>query len=78
MRSEFSLREFSERSELFQKAFISNGYTLPVEDMIPVQVRVTKKLIELLDELVDNGIYSNRSEAIRDAIRKHLNQNNSI
>ncbi|MBU1135626.1 MAG: ribbon-helix-helix domain-containing protein [Nanoarchaeota archaeon] len=38
--------------------------------MIPVQVRFTKKLIELLDELVDKGVYSNRSEAVRDATRK--------
>lgn len=40
--------------------------------MIPVQVRVTKKLMERLDELIDCGAYSNRSEAIRDAIRKHV------
>lgn len=43
--------------------------------MEPVQVRVTRKLIELVDELVENGIYSNRSEAIRDAIRKHVINN---
>lgn len=41
--------------------------------MIPVQVRVTKKLVELLDTLIEDGVYSNRSEAIRDAIRKNLN-----
>jgi len=41
--------------------------------MIPVQVRVTRKLIEMIDELVERGLYSNRSEAIRDAIRKHVN-----
>jgi Arc/MetJ-type ribon-helix-helix transcriptional regulator len=40
--------------------------------MVPVQVRVTKKLLEMLDELVGKGIYSNRSEAIRDAIRAHV------
>ncbi len=40
--------------------------------MIPIQVRVTKKLMERLDELIDCGAYSNRSEAIRDAIRKHV------
>jgi Arc/MetJ-type ribon-helix-helix transcriptional regulator len=38
--------------------------------MVPVQVRLTKKLIERIDELVDRGIYSNRSEAIRDAARR--------
>lgn len=40
--------------------------------MIAVQVRVTKKLMDRLDELVSIGIYSNRSEAIRDAIRKNI------
>ena len=41
--------------------------------MIPIQVRVTKKLMERLDRMVNEGIYSSRSEIIRDAIRKHLN-----
>jgi Arc/MetJ-type ribon-helix-helix transcriptional regulator len=55
--------------------------------MIPIQVRLTKKIIEKLDELVENGVYSNRSEAIRDAARRlamnlsngtqNLNGNNS-
>lgn len=40
--------------------------------MIPVQVRITKKLIEMLDELIEKGAYSSRSEAIRDAIRKNV------
>ncbi|MBN2330936.1 MAG: ribbon-helix-helix protein, CopG family [Candidatus Aenigmarchaeota archaeon] len=40
--------------------------------MIPVQVRVTKKLMELLDRLIESGAYSNRSEAIRDSIRKNI------
>jgi len=45
---------------------------IPGFDMIPVQVRITKKLVEMLDELIENGVYSNRSEAIRDAIRKNI------
>jgi len=45
--------------------------------MIPVQVRFTKKLIELIDELVEKGVYSNRSEAIRDATRKLVMTANS-
>ena len=40
--------------------------------MIPVQIRVTKKLMKDLDDLVKQGLYSNRSQAIRDAIRKHI------
>jgi Arc/MetJ-type ribon-helix-helix transcriptional regulator len=38
--------------------------------MIPVQIRFTKKIIEHVDKLVDSGVYSNRSEAIRDATRR--------
>jgi metal-responsive CopG/Arc/MetJ family transcriptional regulator len=41
--------------------------------MIPVQVRVTRKLLEELDRILDKGIYSSRSEIIRDALRKHIN-----
>jgi Arc/MetJ-type ribon-helix-helix transcriptional regulator len=38
--------------------------------MIPVQIRFTKKLIEYIDKLIESGVYSNRSEAIRDATRR--------
>ena len=38
--------------------------------MIPVQIRFTKKIIEQIDRLVEEGVYSNRSEAIRDATRR--------
>ena len=38
--------------------------------MIPVQIRFTRKIIEYIDRLVADGIYSNRSEAIRDATRR--------
>ena len=57
-------------------AFISNCSTLIGGGMIPVQIRVTKKLIDMIDQLVDEGMYSNRSEAIRDAIRRHVNNGN--
>ena len=40
--------------------------------MIPVQIRVTKRLIELVDELIRQGVYSNRSQAIRDSLRKNV------
>jgi len=40
--------------------------------MIPVQVRITKKIVEEIDLLVQKGIYSNRSEVIRDATRRHV------
>ena len=34
-----------------------------------ITVRIPKKLLEALDSLIEDGIYSSRSEAIRDAIR---------
>ncbi|MBL7160951.1 MAG: ribbon-helix-helix protein, CopG family [Candidatus Aenigmarchaeota archaeon] len=45
--------------------------------MMPVQIRVTERLIELIDRMVEEGVYSNRSEAIRDAIRRHVTVNKS-
>jgi Arc/MetJ-type ribon-helix-helix transcriptional regulator len=38
--------------------------------MIPVQIRFTRKMIEKIDGLIQHGVYSNRSEAIRDATRR--------
>ena len=38
--------------------------------METVQVRVNKELAEILDASVEKGIYMNKSEAVRDAIRK--------
>jgi Arc/MetJ-type ribon-helix-helix transcriptional regulator len=29
-------------------------------------------IMERVDELINSGVYSNRSEAVRDAIRKHI------
>ncbi|MEM4263456.1 MAG: ribbon-helix-helix domain-containing protein [Candidatus Woesearchaeota archaeon] len=42
-----------------------------------VQVRMSKGLIEKVDKLVDKGIYANRSDAIRDAVRR-INWGNVI
>jgi len=38
--------------------------------MHPVQIRLTKELIEKIDNLIENGMYPNRSEAVRDAVRR--------
>lgn len=38
--------------------------------MDPVQIRLTRELVEKVDGLVKNGMYPNRSEAIRDAVRR--------
>ncbi|MBI4020523.1 MAG: ribbon-helix-helix protein, CopG family [Candidatus Aenigmarchaeota archaeon] len=38
--------------------------------MDTIQIRLTGKQIRAIDRLVQAGIYPNRSEAIRDAVRK--------
>jgi len=38
--------------------------------METLQVRLTGDLIRMVDRLVEQGIYSSRSEAVRDAVRK--------
>lgn len=38
--------------------------------MHPVQVRFSTEQIEKIDSFVKRGIYPNRSEAVRDAVRK--------
>ena len=55
-----------------RNVFIAYCYIFRVEGMEPIQIRMTQKLIDLVDELVQEGTYSNRSEAIRDAIRRHV------
>jgi len=41
--------------------------------METVQIRLTEKQIRSIDVLVKRGIYPNRSEAVRDAVRKLVN-----
>ena len=38
--------------------------------MDTIQIRLSHGLIERIDGLVDTGIYANRSDVIRDAVRK--------
>jgi Arc/MetJ-type ribon-helix-helix transcriptional regulator len=38
--------------------------------METVQIRLTKKLVEKLKGLVKEGFYPNKSEAVRDAVRR--------
>lgn len=38
--------------------------------MHPVQIRLTSELIEKIDRMIDGGVYPNRSEAVRDAVRR--------
>jgi len=38
--------------------------------METVQIRLTEKQIRALNTLIKKGVYPNRSEAVRDAVRK--------
>ena len=40
--------------------------------METVQIRLTKNMLDKLDELIMVGEYPNRSEAVRDSVRKML------
>lgn len=42
--------------------------------MKTLQIRATKDQIAAMDRMVRKGIYPNRSEAVRDAIRKHIEE----
>lgn len=42
------------------------------KSMETVQIRLTKNMLEKIDELIMVGEYPNRSEAIRDSVRRML------
>ena len=45
--------------------------------METVQIRLTKNMLEKIDELIKFGEYPNRSEAIRDGVRRMLEHKSS-
>lgn len=38
--------------------------------METIQIRLTRNMLEQLDELIKEGTYPNRSEAVRDGVRR--------
>mgnify|MGYP001589928340 FL=1 len=46
--------------------------------METLQIRLTKNLIDKLEGLVKRGSYSSRSEVIRDAIRRFLQEESFV
>ena len=42
--------------------------------METVQIRLTEKQIRNIENLVKKGVYPNRSEAVRDAVRKLVDE----
>ena len=45
--------------------------------METIQIRLTKNMLMRLDELIQIGEYPNKSEAIRDSVRKMLDKKHS-
>jgi len=45
--------------------------------METIQIRLTKNMLMRLDELIQIGEYPNKSEAIRDSVRKMLERKQS-
>jgi Arc/MetJ-type ribon-helix-helix transcriptional regulator len=44
------------------------------KDIQVLNVRLPQEIVEWLDQLVEKGIYSNRSEALREFIREYINE----
>jgi Arc/MetJ-type ribon-helix-helix transcriptional regulator len=42
--------------------------------MVPIQIRVTRKILEEIEGVIRSGRYSSRSEFVREALRSHLNK----
>ena len=42
--------------------------------MMTVQIRLTERQLKSIDQLVKKGVYPNRSEAVRDAVRTLVNE----
>jgi len=40
--------------------------------MDTLQIRMNKRLVNLIDSLVKSGVYSNRADVIRDAVRRFV------
>ncbi|HLD79512.1 MAG TPA: ribbon-helix-helix domain-containing protein [Candidatus Nanoarchaeia archaeon] len=43
--------------------------------MDTIQIRLSHGLVERIDDLVETGIYTNRSDAVRDAVRRLILSN---
>ena len=52
--------------------FINKQYYSITMVMDTLQIRLNHGIIEMIDELVKSDIYANRSEVIRDAVRRFV------
>ncbi len=46
----------------------------PSEDLVKISIRIPRRQIEVIDSLISMGLYVNRSELIREALRVFLEQ----
>ena len=46
--------------------------------MSVIQVRLPKGIIEQIDSLVKKGLYSNRSDVVRESVRRHISLDSVI
>ena len=46
-------------------------------NLMTMQIRLTREQLVILDMIIDTGKYSNRNEAIRDAVRQMLEKYDS-
>ncbi len=46
----------------------------PSEDLVKISIRIPRRQIEVIDSLISMGLYVNRSELIRDALRMFLEE----
>jgi len=61
--------------ELNQKVYIFNKFYPITMVMETLQIRIPKNMLKTMDALIKSGIYSNRSDFIRDSIRRfYLNK----
>jgi len=42
--------------------------------MVPIQIRITKKVLKEIEGIIKLGRYSSRSEFVREALRSHLDK----
>jgi Arc/MetJ-type ribon-helix-helix transcriptional regulator len=47
---------------------------MDVKKMETLQIRLTKNMLDRIDVLIKQGTYPNRSEAVRDSVRKMLDR----
>lgn len=64
--------EISDRAQSTEIFINSGHYKTITMVMDTLQIRLSPRLIEMIDSFVNKGIYSSRSDLIRDAVRRFV------